>query len=245
MPLYEYSCSEHGQFEHFFKLLPSEAKQKSMPCPDCDAPGTRLLSNFSINGTQSGEMEKAASFGAGKVDVGGRMRPAFTDNNGQTHEIKTSKDIDRWMGDNRLGPPRMVEWVNPKTGQRSMVPQRVVMKADPISGEPMDAPVLREREKLIPLDNHAFTMPSETPDGRKVDPATGIPKQRFMDAPESAPISMMGKQLVDPATGKRMTKGDFWGNPVKSADQGKDVAMDAKPNARVHKELRKIGGVPR
>lgn len=244
MPLYEYTCPEHGQFEHFFKLLPSEAKQKSMPCPDCDQPGTRLLSNFMVNGTQSGGIEKDAGT-LTTVDVGGRMRPAFTDNNGQVHEVKTSKDLERYMADNRLGPPRMVEWVNPKTGQRSMVPQRVVMKADPISGEPMDAPVVREREKLVPLDAHAFSMPSETPDGRKIDPATGIPKTRFMDAPDSAPISMMGKRMVDPATGKPMTKGDFWGNPVKSADQGKDAPMDAKRNPHVARELRKIGGVPR
>lgn len=246
MPVYEYACPGCGTFEVLYKSLPSEKKQNEAPCPDCDQMGTRLLSNFAVNGTQQGGIEKDAAFGMTSVDVGGRMRPAFRDNNGQIHEAKTSRDVDRWMKDNKLGVPRMVEWVNPKTGQRSMVTQRVTMKADPISGEPMDAPIVRESERLIPLDKDHFVMPTEMPDGRKVDPTTGIPKQRFMDAPESAPISVGGRRVVDPQTGKPFTKSDFWGSPVKSADQGKDSAM-AEPGKlqKVHKELRKINGVPR
>lgn len=204
MPCYAYKCESCGEFEHFFKSLPTEAKQKSMPCPDCDKPGTRLLSQFMVNGTQHSGMEDVASFATQGANIGGRRRPVFTDNNGNVHEIKTSADIDRWRTDNRLGPPRMVEWTNAKTGVKSWVPQRVRMVAGP-DGDPIDCPVVREQGKIIPLDNY-YEPPKES--------RTGVPfnKKGVSVLKDNDPgILQHGRPVIDPTTGKKLKMSDLWG----------------------------------
>jgi len=215
MPAYGYRCEEHGEFEHFFKTLPSEAKQKSMPCPDCDKPGVRLLSNFMVNGTQHSGMEEVTSFAAPSADIGGRRRPVFRDNNGQVHEIKTSKDIDRWRTDNRLGPPRMVEWTNPITGTKSWVPQRIKMVAGP-DGEPLDAPVVREQGKIVPLDNH-YEPPKESRNGVPFN-KNGVSVLKGQDPG----LRQHGRPVIDPTTGKPMKMSDLWGGPVKNPAAERD-----------------------
>lgn len=209
MPAYDYRCDEHGEFEQFFKSLPSEAKQKSMPCPDCDKPAIRLLANFSVNGTQHSGMEDAAAFSTVGANVGGRKRPIFTDNNGKVHEIKTSADIDRWRRDNRLGSPRMVEWTNTITGAKSWVPQRVKMVAGS-DGEPIDCPVLKEAAKIVPLDNYYEP---------KTESRNGVPfnKNGVSVLKDQDPGLMQhGRAVIDPQTGKKMKMSDLWGGPVKN-----------------------------
>lgn len=232
MPCYDYKCPEHGEFDIFFKSLPSEKKQKEAPCPDCDAPSPRMLSRFYTNGTQHGGMEDAAAISMDVVDVGGRMRPAFRDNNGRLHEVKTSKDIDNWRGNNQLGRPRMVEWTNQKTGEKSWVPQRTKMQADPETGEQMDVgAIVKESEPLIPLDNN-FSMPAQSRTGVPMDSKTGVSK-------------IMGRDLEipipDPVTGKRSTKmSDMWGTPVKSADQSETPSGSKEQLAQVHKVMKRM-----
>lgn len=232
MPLYEYQCEEHGQYEQFFKSLPSEAKQKSIPCPDCDKPGIRLLSSFLTGGTQSTSIETTMGRNALTIDVGGRPMPAFKDENGQLHEVRRSEDIERWKRSNQNGKPRMVEWHNPKTGEKSWVPQRVRMMADPISGEPMDAPTVKESVKMVELDH--FDMPTETRTGIPIDPKTGTPKVTVAQM-ANAPIGPPGRRLIDPDTGKPMTLGGMWGSEpggnsdkqyVKAVLQGSHKAQD-------------------
>ncbi len=105
---------------------------------------------------------KVGAMAMQKIDVGGRPTPAFKDENGKINEVRNSRDIEKWMTSNQLGRPRMVEWQNPKTGEKSLVPQRTRMVADPKTGEPMDVgTVVRESEKLIPLDKKEFVMPKE------------------------------------------------------------------------------------
>lgn len=236
MPLYEYTCAACGMFEHFFKSLPSEAKQKSMPCPDCDLPGQRLLSGFMVNGTQHGGMEEVAGFANRNVDIGGRMRPVFTDNNGKTHEIKSSKDIDRWRSDNRLGPPRMVEWTNQQTGAKSWVPQRIKMVAGP-DGEPLDAPVVREQGKVVPLDNH-YEPPKESRNGIPLD-KNGVLVTKGKDVG----LRQYGRAVIDPQTGKPMKMSDLWGGPVKnpSAERDQGAVSAQIKNAILPSKLRKNG----
>lgn len=231
MPLYGYKCEEHGEFDQFFKTLPSEAKQKSYPCPDCDKPSIRLLGSFYTTGTQHGGMEDAAALSMDVVDVGGRMRPAFRDNNGRLHEVKSSKDIDNWRRNNQLGRPRMVEWTNQKTGEKSWVPKRTKMVADPETGEQMDVgSIVKDSEPLIPLDN-TFTMPSESKTGIPIDSRTGVSKARGVD---------VNTRIPDPVTGKPMRMSDMWGTPVKSADQGDTPSAAPGQLAGIHKVMRKM-----
>lgn len=236
MPLYGYKCEDHGEFDQFFKTLPSEAKQKSYPCPDCDKPSVRLLGQFYTTGTQHGGMEDAASMSMDLVDVGGRKRPAFRDNNGRLHEVKTSKDIDNWRRNNMLGRPRMVEWTNQKTGEKSWVPQRTKMVADPETGEQMDVgSIIKDSEPLIPLDNN-FSMPSESKTGIPIDQKTGVSKARGLD-----PVLRAGMTPIpDPATGKPMKMSDLWGSPVKSADQGDTPSASREQLSGVHKVMREM-----
>jgi hypothetical protein len=156
-------------------------------------------------------MEEAAAFAMKKVNVGGRMRPAYMDENGQVHEVKTSTDLDRWMGNNQLGKPKMVEWRNPMTGEKSWVPKRTRMVADPTSGEVLEAfPIEKESAKLVPLDPGSFEMPRETPSGIPIDPATGVAKVKDF---KSVGVRHNGQPLIDPETMKPMTLGDMWGGP--------------------------------
>lgn len=220
MPLYEYSCTDCGNFEIFYKSLPSEAKQKAAPCPDCDKSASRLLGSFYAGNSQTTGIEVAMGNNALQVDVGGRKRPAYRDANGQMHEVKSEADIRNWQKSNQYGTPRMVSWRNPKTGEQSMVPQRVKMIADPVSGEPMDAPVIRESVDLVPIEH--FDMPSETKSGIPIDPKTGVPKVRNIG---DIPIGPKGRTLVDPDTGKPL-KISMWGDePGFSGDNSRVRAV--------------------
>lgn len=236
MPCYDYRCAEHGEFDIFYKSLPSEKKQQEAPCPDCDAPSPRLLGRFYTTGTQHGGMEDAAAISMDVVDIGGRKRPAFRDNNGKLHEVKTSKDIDNWRRNNMLGRPRMVEWTNKKTGEKSWVPQRTKMVADPDTGEQMDVgSIVKDSEPLVPLDNN-FSMPSESRTGVPIDSKTGVSKGRGID-----PTLRHGVMPIpDPTTGKPMRMSDMWGSPVKSADQGDTPSADPDQLREVHKVMKKM-----
>lgn len=232
MPIYEFRCPNCGDFDLMFKTLPSEKKQKEAICPECDTVSARLLSQFAPIGTQHGGMEDAAALSMDVVDVGGRMRPAFRDNNGKLHEVKTSKDIDNWRGNNQLGRPRMVEWTNRKTGEKSWVPQRTKMEADPETGEQIDVgAIVKDSEPLIPLDNN-FSMPTQSRTGAPMDAKRGVSRALGQDI--SLPIP-------DPVTGKSHTKlSDMWGTPVKSADQGDTPAAAPGQLREVHKVMRKM-----
>ena len=117
---------------------------------------------FAVAGGTNFEIAKVGAMAMQKVDVGGRPTPAFKDENGKIHEVRNSRDIEKWMTSNQLGRPRMVEWVNPKTGEKSLTPQRSRMVADPKTGEPMDVgTVIREPERIVPLDKKDFVLPKE------------------------------------------------------------------------------------
>lgn len=205
MPLYEYECKEHGVFEQFFKSLPSEKKQKELVCPECDAPSGRLLGSFYSGGSQSSGIEKDMGRNALSIDVGGRKMPAYKDNNGQLHEVRTAGDIERWRTSNQLGNARMVEWKNPRTGQTTWEPQRVRMISGP-DGMPLDLPTVRESVNMVPLDH--FDMPTETKSGIPIDPMTGVPKVKNIG---DIPVGPRGRQLIDPDTGDPL-KISMWGN---------------------------------
>lgn len=221
MPLYEYLCKKcEVNFEVFYKVLPSEKKQKEAACPDCDEIGQRVLSPFLQGNSQNSGIESAMGNNATQVNIGGRMKPAYRDANGQLHEVKSVSDIEHWQRSNQYGTPRMVPWRNPKTGETSLVPMRVRMVADPVSGEPMDAPVIRESVQLVPIDH--FEMPSETRSGIPLDPRTGTPKVK-----DFSKIPVPGtRKLVDPETGRPILMGDCWGNEPKglgNRQSAKDV----------------------
>lgn len=208
MPEYEYLCTGECacNFSIFYKSLPSEKKQKEAVCPDCDAVGKRVLSQFLMGGTQNSSFEKLMGNNAETVDVGGRKMPAFRDANGKLHEVRTMGDMKLYQKSNQYGTPRMVSWRNHITGETSMVPQRVKMIADPVSGEPMDAPTIKESVELVPIDH--FEIPSETKSGIPLDPKTGTPKVRDIS---KLPIPGT-KGVIDPQTGQPMTMGTFWGS---------------------------------
>lgn len=220
MPLYEYYCPAcDSNFEQFFKSLPSEKKQQSFPCPECDGPGKRLLGSFYTAGTQSSGIEKDMGHNAQMVDVGGRPMPAFQDNNGKVHEVRRASDIEKWRSSNQYGAPRMVEWTNPRTGEKSWEPLRVKMVAGP-DGMPIDAPTIRESVPLVPIDH--FEMPTETKSGIPLDPKTGTPKVKNIG---DMPVGPRGRQLVDPDTGKPL-KISMWGDePGHSGDNSRVRAI--------------------
>lgn len=210
MPLYEYGCPKcENNFEIFYKSLPSEKKQQEAPCPDCDTVGKRLISPFLTSNTSSSGIEKAMGNNAMTVNVGGRPMPAYQDANGQVHEFKSISDVKHWQKSNQYGKPRMVEWTNPKTGERSLVPQRIRMIADPISGEPLDMPTVKESVKMVEVDS--FTMPTETRTGIPIDPKTGTPKVTAAQM-QNAPFAPGGRRLMDPESGRPMTLGNMWGS---------------------------------
>lgn len=220
MPLYEYFCKKcECNFEHFYKSLPSEKKQKEAVCPDCDEIGGRVLSPFLQGNSQNSGIEKAMGNNAMTVDVGGRRVPAYRDANGKLHEVKSEADIRHWQRSNQYGTPRMVNWRNPKTGETSLVPLRVKMIADPVSGEPIDAPVVRESVELVPVDD--FQMPSRTKNDIPLDPKTGT-----VDWSKIGQCRVPGTQgLVDPDTHKPMTMGGVWGDKM-GGDSNRNAAKE-------------------
>lgn len=187
MPIYSFKCPTcETTKEVLFKSLPPEKKQRESPCDNCDGVMVRDHSAEPIHvvGGTNFEVQKAGSFAMKKFDQGGRPAPAFKDANGQVHEVRNSRDMDKWMKSNQLGKPRMVEWYNAKTGTRTMVPQRTIMHADPVTGEPLDkGSVIREAAKLVPL-NREFTIPSvDKQTGVRIDPRSGVTVK-----PESKPF---------------------------------------------------------
>lgn len=218
MPIYAYECPEHGEFEQLFKTLEAAEKKKDgCPCPDCDAPSKRLPvpSSFSTAGTQHSDMQKAVGTQARSVDVGGRMVPAYRDENGRLHEIKDSGDIKRWTRSNQLGPPRMVEWTNPITHVKSWVPQRQRMVAGPDGEvlETLDNPILRESEDLIDLGPGSdYVIPAASKTGAPIDPKTGVSPARNGNHVKIG--------LYDPVTQRPMTLGDCWGGGATEAGYG-------------------------
>jgi len=210
---YEYECPTCGTFELFFKTLPAEFLQRSAKCPACAETSERIVSPFFVNGTQKSGIEKAGAFAMNKADIGGRARPVYTDNDGRTHEVTTSRDVDRWMKNNQLGSPKMTSWKNPVTGQSSMVPQRSVMKADPISGEPLDlGHVMRESERLIPLDPVIPYLPEVSKNGRPMK--NGV----LADKTET-----LKSRMLDPETGKPFTMADLWGEGPKGTPENSAI----------------------
>ena len=177
MPIYSYRCERCDlSKEVLWKSLPSEAKQKASVCEDCGGKMPRQYDSFEVVGGTNFEVQKAANFAMEKVDQGGRKVPVYKDANGRVHEVRNSKDLDRWQNkDNQLGTPRMIKWYNPLTGETTMVPQRTIMHADPTTGEPMDkGSVVRESVKLIPLSKQ-FTIPTvDKQTGQRIDPRRGV-----------------------------------------------------------------------
>lgn len=203
MPTYPYRCEEHGEFEIFFKSLPSEKLQKGHPCGECGKTATRLLAGFYQGGTQHSGMEQEVGLATSQTDIGGRMRPIYKDNNGQVHEIKSASDIDHWMKDNALGKPRMVSWRNPLTGKVDMVPQRTVMEPDPVTGEPLDkGVVLRESERIVPLGRRDAPMPGQSKTGRPMKDGVLVDRDP----------SKLKSRLIDPETRKPYSMADLWGD---------------------------------
>lgn len=177
VPIYSFKCPAcETTKEVLFKTLPSHEKQTKSPCDNCDGVMVRDHGAEPIHvvGGTSFEVQKAANFAMKKVDVGGRQAPAFKDANGKVHEVRNSGDIEKWMKSNQSGKPRMVEWTNSKTGEKSWVPQRTVMRAGP-DGMPLDAGVIiKESAKLIPL-NKEYRIPSvDRKTGYRIDPVKGV-----------------------------------------------------------------------
>lgn len=215
MPIYAYQCPEHGEFEQLFKTTTAADKNKDVyPCPDCGAEGKRLPvpSSFASSGTQHSDMEKAVGMQTKLEDIGGRLRPVYTDANGQRREIKSSGDIRRWQRSNQMGPPIMTEWKNPVTGVKSMVPkrQRMVAGADGEPMETLDNPILREVEQLVDLgpSEGPYTPPAFSKTMIPIDPKTGVVPIKDWN---KVKIGGPGQQIVDPVNGKPMTLGDCWG----------------------------------
>lgn len=202
MPTYAFKCSCGSAKEVYFQTLPSEAKQKHATCDACDGRMDRDIASegFYAQGGTNFDVQKSAAFAMNKVDTGGQLTPVFRDENGKIHEVKSSKDVDRWTKDNQLGVPRMVEWTNRITGKKSYVPQRTVMKADPVTGEPADAgEVIRSSERMVPLD-------SKEPPMREVD-AFG---NRMVNGVRKTKLKDLKTTYVDPSTGKPFTFGGMW-----------------------------------
>lgn len=176
MPEYVFVCA-CGSIKHlFFKSIPPTAKQQSAKCDECDADMTRdyAANTFYAVGGTNFEVQKTANFAMEKTDQGGRQVPVYKDANGKTQEVRNSKDIEKWMKSNQSGSPRMTEWTNTKTGEKSWVPQRTVMKAGP-DGMPLDAGIIiKESAKLVPL-NHEYRIPSvDRKTGYRIDPVRGV-----------------------------------------------------------------------
>ncbi len=229
MPTYSFRCACGSVKDVFFKSLPSEAKQRSASCDACDGKMERNYENegfFAVGGTNFAVANAAAV----ACKTGSNGSPVYRDNNGKLHEIRNSGDIDNWRVDNALGKPRLVPWKNQITGETQMVPQRAVMQADPVTGEPLEtSPIInREPTKLIPLDSHGqeYTPPSSS--------KTGLPMK---DGVLKIKPEDMTHSLVDPVTGKRPKLKDLWGNGT-GGGSGYSGSGDGS-NAKSIQEVRK------
>ena len=72
MPLYTYTCDDHGEFAAWAQMSSSEAPQ---PCPSCATPAKRALAHPSIGGKQASGGD-ALSCGMGGGADGMPMAPA-------------------------------------------------------------------------------------------------------------------------------------------------------------------------
>lgn len=171
-------------------------------CGECGKLAERSYADegFFAQGGTNFEVQKAAMHAMAKADIGGQLAPVFKDENGKVHEVRNSKDLDRWTKDNQLGVPRMVEWTNRVNGKKSMVPQQTVMRAGP-DGEPLDlGAVVRSSEHMIPLDGGA------EPPMREVD-AFG---NRMVNGVRKTNPKDVKLKAVDPATGRPINFSDLW-----------------------------------
>ena len=212
MPSYAFACAACGyQTVKTYKSLPSEAKQTSAPCDECDKPMARDFGGerFYARGGQHSGMEAAVQFSLQKDSMG---RPIYTDENGRVKEIRTSSDIDAWTRHNAVGLPRMTEVRNPITGRKMTVAQRERMVLDPATGEVDEGEsgsVVRGPERLVPLDGGSeAAIPAES--------ITGLPiVNGAMNRPEKRALG-----FLDPETQKPMTTDDLWGGkaPVETQE---------------------------
>jgi hypothetical protein len=175
MPEYVFEC-KCGSIKHLlFKSVPSESRRNSSVCDECGGVMERNYGKegFYATGGTNFEIQKVGSFAMTKVDQGGRKVPVFKDANGRVHEVRNSSDIRNWQKNNQSGSPRMVEWRNPKTGEKTWVPQRTIMHADPVTGEPMDkGSVIRESAKLVQLNNNWSPPTYDKQTQYRIDPKT-------------------------------------------------------------------------
>lgn len=70
MPLYTYTCREHGEFSAWGRLATSEAPE---PCPTCAEPAPRALARPNVSHGDGGEV---SCFGDGACASGACERPA-------------------------------------------------------------------------------------------------------------------------------------------------------------------------
>jgi putative FmdB family regulatory protein len=66
MPLYTYTCDEHGEFAAWARMSDSEAPQ---PCPTCNVAASRALARPAVGG--SGEGAPASAGGGAAPSFGG------------------------------------------------------------------------------------------------------------------------------------------------------------------------------
>ena len=70
MPLYTYTCDEHGEFAAWAPMRDSESPQ---PCPTCDAAASRALACPAVGGSGEGASASggaAPSFGSHSCGAG-------------------------------------------------------------------------------------------------------------------------------------------------------------------------------
>lgn len=203
MPTYRYVCAGCGwKVEKIFRALPSEAKQTSTPCEECDKQATRSMGDegfFAVGGQHSG-IEKAAAFAAQQDPATGR--PIFTDENGKTREIKTSRDLDSFTRHNAVGPP-VIEKVIRRDGVDVLVPAL------------RNGKVIRGPERLTPMDDASeWIPPSEAATGRPI--VNGV-------VVKGEPMT------VDPQTGKRMT---VWAQREGGEPDTKEAGVRRPPDGK-------------
>ena len=67
MPLYTYTCAEHGEFSAWGTMRESDAPQ---PCPSCAEPASRALARPMLGGRSEGEAVACGGCGEG-MGMGG------------------------------------------------------------------------------------------------------------------------------------------------------------------------------
>lgn len=70
MPLYTYSCDDHGEFSAWGRMAESEAPQ---PCPTCTTPAPRALAHPAIGGGRSAGGDAAGAMACGMGGCGEGM----------------------------------------------------------------------------------------------------------------------------------------------------------------------------